>query len=224
LKQFIRRLRGSGRYGRRYKMETATYSVVLNGTIRGGFDAETVTAAFAKMFKLPPEKAQSLVNMRFVIKKGVELPVAETYLHKLAEIGLEAELQCLGGEELSLAPLEDGISASAGSGAEGSRLPGSDTMVCPKCNHKQERAECCAQCGVYIHKVIQQTAEPRPAVAPAAVTAAVEAGGSAAPPAGLKLRRQKKGPAKKSGLFAAIAIGGIALAALGYLLASKLLA
>ena len=59
--------------------ESATYNVVLSGDILPGFEVTKVVAAFAQMFKLPPEKASSMVGSRVVIKKEVELRVAESY-------------------------------------------------------------------------------------------------------------------------------------------------
>jgi hypothetical protein len=59
--------------------ESATYNVVLSGDILSGFEFTTVVDAFAKMFKLSPEKASSMVGSQLVINKDVELRVAESY-------------------------------------------------------------------------------------------------------------------------------------------------
>ena len=45
--------------------ESATYSVLLSGNLKSGFEAEQVVDAFARLFKLTPEKAGSIVGKRF---------------------------------------------------------------------------------------------------------------------------------------------------------------
>ena len=139
-------------------MKSATYNVILSGKLLDDFEIGPVTEAFAEMFKLSAEKAESMVSSRVMLKKEVELQVAKSYKDRLAEIGVDAQLQRVGGiGELSLAPLQDN---SAGEVDEdGNPLPGSERMECPKCHLKQARADCCERCGVYIHKVIKQAAE-----------------------------------------------------------------
>jgi hypothetical protein len=132
--------------------ESATYNVVLSGDILSGFEITTVADAFAKMFNLSPEKARSMVGSQIVIKKEVELQVAESYQHKLTSIGIEVELKKLGDPtELSLEPMQERVP-----GADGAEQPMLEVgqMLCPKCKSLQEKAEECVNCGVYIHKVL----------------------------------------------------------------------
>ena len=132
--------------------ESTTYNVVLSGDILPGFEVTKVIVAFAQMFKLSPEIASSMVGSCLVIKKEVELQVAEFYRQKLAEIGIDVELKKLGGgAELSLEPMQQRVSSADGS--EQYMLDASQ-MICPKCNFLQSKAEECTNCGVYIHKVI----------------------------------------------------------------------
>ena len=136
--------------------ESATYNVVLSGDILSGFEFTTVVDAFAKMFKLSPEKASSMVGSPLVINKDVELRVAESYQRRLAEIGIEVERKKPGDPtELSLEPMQERVS-----GADGAEQPMVETgqMLCPKCKFLQEKAEECANCGVYIHKVLGMAA------------------------------------------------------------------
>jgi hypothetical protein len=138
---------------------SATYSVVLSGNILSGFESDTATSAFAEMLNLPPDEAEAIMTSRFVVEKEVELHVAETCKEKLAKIGLDALLQRHGGVgELSLAPMGEDNSPADETDEDGG-LPGSDIMACPKCDFEQERADCCAQCGVYIHKIVKQATE-----------------------------------------------------------------
>ena len=132
--------------------ESTTYNVVLSGDILPGFEVTKVVAAFAQMFKLSPEKASSMVGSCVVIKKEVELQVAETYQHKLTEIGIDVELKKLGDlDELSLEPMQHRVSSADGSEQH---MVEDGQMICPKCNFLQPKAEECSNCGVYIHKVI----------------------------------------------------------------------
>ena len=136
--------------------ESATYNVVLSGDILSGFEFTTVVDAFAKMFKLSPEKASSMVGSQLVIKKEVELRVAESYQQRLTQIGIEVELKKHGDPtELSLEPMQERVSD-----ADGAEQPMVETgqMLCPKCKFLQEKAEECGNCGVYIHKVLGMAA------------------------------------------------------------------
>jgi len=146
--------------------ESATYNVILSGNLLSGFETGTVVDAFAKMFKLPPEKARAMVGTRVVIKKEVELSVAKSYQQKLSAIGIDVKLEKHGdvGEQ-SLAPIQDDP-VDGERGEPGAGLPGSEHMVCPKCKFKQDRADECIQCGVFIHKVIKQAAEAQAAGLP----------------------------------------------------------
>ena len=132
--------------------ESDTYNVVLCGDILTGFEVTKVVAAFAQMFKLSPEKASSMVGSRVVIKKEVELRVAESYQQKLAGIGIDVKLEKLGAvDELSLEPMQQRVLSADGSEQH---MVEAGQMICPKCNFLQPKAEECTNCGVYIHKVI----------------------------------------------------------------------
>ena len=132
--------------------ESDTYNVVLCGDILSGFEVTEVVAAFAQMFKLSSEKASSMVGSCVVIKKEVELQVAESYRQKLAGIGIDVELKKNGDvDELSLEPMQQRVSSADGSEQH---MLDAGQMICPKCNFLQPKAEECTNCGVYIHKVI----------------------------------------------------------------------
>jgi predicted nucleic-acid-binding Zn-ribbon protein len=133
--------------------ESATYSVVLSGDLKTGFEPEEVVEAFAKLFKLPPEKAGSIVGTRFVLKREVELKVAKTYQAKLATIGVDVKLEQHGGiDDMALEPM--------GSVDDEQVVPlAQDEMICPKCELRQARADECSGCGVFVHKVLPKAAE-----------------------------------------------------------------
>jgi len=136
--------------------ESATYSVLLSGDLKSGFEPEQVVDAFARLFKLTPEKAGAIIGKRFVVKREVELSVAKAYKEKLSAIGVDVSLKQDGGTgELELEPVQppgskDGVQVEPGE------------MICPKCDLKQAKAEECSGCGVFVekvHKIQEQEAE-----------------------------------------------------------------
>jgi len=133
--------------------DSVSYSVVLSGNIKPGSEPESVTDAFSRLFKLPLEKARSVVGTKFVIKKGIDLKLAKTYKDKLSAIGLEVVLQKHGGNTLALDPIES-VAPKPGE-------PSAKEMICPKCGLQQPKAEECSGCGVFVHKVTQsQVTQP----------------------------------------------------------------
>jgi hypothetical protein len=136
--------------------ESATYNVILSGDLLCGFDNAGAVDAFAKLFKLPHDKASAMLGTKIVIKKEVELTVAQSYQQKLAAIGIDVTLKKQGDvSELSLEPMQEQVVDADGSTHQIS----SGNMICPKCKFNQSRAEKCSHCGVFIHKVIGLTDE-----------------------------------------------------------------
>lgn len=135
--------------------ESATYSVVLSGNLKSGFEPQRVIEGFARLFKLSPEKASRIIGTEFVVKRDVELQVAKSYKEKLTNIGVEVLLKRDGGvEELALEPVQ-----LPGAGDEVDKSPpGAEEMLCPKCALKQPKSDECRGCGVIIHKFLQLAA------------------------------------------------------------------
>jgi len=133
--------------------DSATYSVVLSGNLKSGFELERVIDGFSRLFKIPPEKASRIVGTEFVVKRKLELPMAKSYKEKLSGIGFEVLLKIDGGvEELALEPVR------APNTDDDQTAPPSDIeMLCPKCALKQPKAEECSACGVIISKVMQKS-------------------------------------------------------------------
>jgi len=156
--------------------ETATYSVVLSGDLKSGFDADSVIEAFAKLFKLSPEKAGAIVGSHTVLKREVDLKVAKAYQQRLAEIGLDVKLKRHGGiDELALEPVVEPGSVPADDAEP--LDPGE--MICPKCELRQAKADECSGCGVIVQKYLQrqaETAEAATVAQPASQPAAAGAG------------------------------------------------
>jgi len=141
--------------------DSVTYSVVMNGEIRVGYEPELVVNAFAKLFKITPEKANTIVGSKRTLKKGLNLKVAETYKQKLGSIGLEVVLKKhepvkAEPQGLTLEPIQDEVQEKEEPSRE---EPLRSTMVCPKCNLEQSKSEQCSGCGVYMHKMQKNDAE-----------------------------------------------------------------
>ena len=153
--------------------QTATYSVVLSGRIKPGFEAADVIEKFASLFKLPPEKAEKLVGTRFVIKKEVDLKLAKKYKDRLSTIGIEVTLKRHGGiDAMALEPVAEKEPA-AEQQAEAEQAPAAarpsipNGMICPKCNLEQVKADQCSGCGVFVQKFLQaQVAKQASAAVP----------------------------------------------------------
>ncbi|MCG8314701.1 MAG: hypothetical protein MI976_15950 [Pseudomonadales bacterium] len=139
------------------------YNVVTTGELVEGFELGQVQRAFADLFKCPLEKAEAVVGKRVTLKKNLDSKAADAYRSRLKAIGLLVHLEEIITEPasitLSLEPIGDALD-SARANANNVAVPQnassapSATMVCPKCNLEQPRAEQCEGCGVYIHKVM----------------------------------------------------------------------
>ncbi|ABC29693.1 conserved hypothetical protein [Hahella chejuensis KCTC 2396] len=146
-----------------------TYNVVSSGEINAGFDAQQVANSCAKLFKTTPEKAQALLSKKLVLKKGLDLETARAYVSKLDSIGVAATVQevmpepTLKAHTLSLEPTEEELRAKE----EAAVKPSDDRITCPKCNLEQPKADQCAGCGVYMHKVAPPVASSEAAQTPA---------------------------------------------------------
>ncbi len=154
--------------------DSTSYSVVMNGEISMGYEPESVIDAFAKLFKITPEKANTIVGSKRVLKKGLDVKVAETYKKKLESIGLEIELvrhePVVTAADKSLEPevksdtkpmglaLEP-IQEEKETKEEPSKASMSNTIVCPKCSLEQPQTEQCTGCGVFMHKVRNKETE-----------------------------------------------------------------
>ena len=73
--------------------DSATYSVILSGKIKSGFNPEQVVHAFAILFKMPSTRAAGIVGKRVVLKRGLNPRLAKQYAVKLSEIGIEVVIK-----------------------------------------------------------------------------------------------------------------------------------
>ena len=152
--------------------ESATYSVILSGNLRSGFELDSVVEAFARLFRTTPENAGRIVGTEFVVKREVDLQMAKAYKDRLSDIGVEVTLK-REGNELALEPVETAEEEA------GEAPLGDDEMICPKCEMRQARADDCSGCGIIIAKFMER----------AAVSGAVPVASAAAAPAAVPMAR-----------------------------------
>lgn len=83
-----------------------THKIQINGLI-GTHEQARVTAAFAQLFRIPEDKAASvLARTPMIIKEGIDAETAEKYRANLEKIGLRVEIIAPAGlaQELASAP------------------------------------------------------------------------------------------------------------------------
>ncbi|MEM7402354.1 MAG: CHY zinc finger protein [Pseudomonadota bacterium] len=125
--------------------DLSTYTVISTGKLHEDFGLEDVIESFAKLFKTTPEKASKYVGVQKILKKDMELKKAKALKARLEQIGMVIALK------------EHQVAASAAnelSIEEKAPVKADTTMMCPKCGLRQEKAEQCSSCGVYVQKLL----------------------------------------------------------------------
>ena len=150
--------------------DSTTYNVVMNGGIHTDYELESVIDAFAELFKMTPVEANTIVGYKRVVKKDLDLKFAELYKQKLTSIGLEIDLvknepeTTKPNKSIKSKPKPQGLALeSIQEEKQETDKPSpsslSNVMICPKCNLEQSKAEQCAGCGVFMHKVQKNLTE-----------------------------------------------------------------
>lgn len=155
------------------------YDVVFKGELLDGFVADAAQSAFAKAFKVAPEK----VNFFFTGKahtlcKAVDEQTAQRYKNTLAGFGCAVELQSLTPpkfslDTLSLVPIgneksveetptaeevtpvkstEPTLAATATTAPTPSTAVADKPFACPKCQTEQTKGTECVSCGIIFEK------------------------------------------------------------------------
>ena len=170
----------------------STQRVVFAGKSLPGFDRDTAIQNLAKLLKRTPEQAAAAFNGKdVVIKKGVPTAEAERLCQTLERAGLMVHAEAESGLSLALDDAAPAAPAAAPAPVKGVPAGGvvapnlslvdyeepaaakapAQLMVCPACNHKQEKGEICVACGVVIAKFLQRQAAAKTAAKPAAAAA-----------------------------------------------------
>ncbi len=75
-------------------MANTLYSIILNGNVLDGFNAEESQDKLAKLFKVQPNVAKKMLSGNSVtVKKGVDLDVAEKYIKALESAGAKCHIE-----------------------------------------------------------------------------------------------------------------------------------
>lgn len=100
-------------------MSNPQFEVVLKGVL-AGFDEAQAQADFAALFSLDTDKAARLfAAKRAVLKSGITQDIANKYIARLANIGVEAVAEAIVIKDpLSLAPIDDASANKASMNAE----------------------------------------------------------------------------------------------------------
>ena len=94
-------------------MSESTYKVVLTGPLDTSKPLENTVNAFAKAFKLTPERAQELVNRAPVsINNKADEKTARSYYDALKKIGLGCEIKTADGQVVDISQPASGQAGS----------------------------------------------------------------------------------------------------------------
>lgn len=129
--------------------DLSTYMVISTGQLQENFGLDDVINSFAKLFKTTPEKAGKYVGVQKILKKNLELSKAQALKTRLENIGMVIALK----EHKLVAASENSLVIE-----EKASTKEDTTMICPKCNLRQEKAEQCTACGVYVRKLLAPSA------------------------------------------------------------------
>ena len=157
--------------------EYVTFNVVSDGQPMPGFTLQQAANNLARVMKTTPEKAEAIVLGYRVLKKGLTQEKAEAFRQKLESIGLSIQIQRVeppspsSGLSFELEPMDD--EAPVEDQLQPSEAPQESAFItCPKCNIEQAKAEQCANCGIYFHKlppVVPTESSPDPVSDPVPV-------------------------------------------------------
>ncbi len=125
--------------------DLSTYTVITTGQLHENFGLEDVKESFAKLFKTTPEKASKYVGVQKILKKDMDLNKAQALKARLEQIGMVVALK----EYKAKSPAMNELSIE-----EKAPVKSENIMTCPKCDLRQEKAEQCSGCGVYVQKLL----------------------------------------------------------------------
>jgi hypothetical protein len=135
-------------------MSDESYKVILQGTIREGYDRREVVAALSRAFKQDELFAERLLSgMPRVVKKGLDLATAHKYQQSLQKMGIVSLIETEAPPE-QVAPTEVPVSVPA----EAPPLPQS-SISCPRCGYEPKTDDDvllvrgdCPKCGLMVNK------------------------------------------------------------------------
>lgn len=146
-------------------MTQARFKIVFSGELMPGVALETAKDNLAKLFKSDNARINTLFSgSPIALKRDLQEDEADRYLAALHNAGAKAMKEPDLAASLSLVDTEDHKQAPESA----------ETMQCPKCGHRQDKAIECSACGIVIEKFLARQAlqEEAAKIAPAATAAA----------------------------------------------------
>jgi hypothetical protein len=144
-------------------VSSITYKLVFEGKIAGGQTAEDVKRNLISLFKSNARQIERLFsNPPVVIKRGINHATALKYQKAFERAGALCRIVR---DKRVQEPALSVVAAGAGV----SNAPEENRMICPMCNHEQEKVKECIQCGTVIHKYFEKEKKP-PAPIPTIAT------------------------------------------------------
>ncbi len=146
------------------------YNVIFKGELLDGFELGAVQSAFAKAFKIEPEKAKTFFSGKnYALRKKIDHKKAYQFKIALAGFGASVELRRIAPkpvsplQELSLEPIErqsseDAIDDTASAQGQ-SRSTKNKGYFCPKCGVEQTKKVACLGCGIIFDKFLAGQSE-----------------------------------------------------------------
>ncbi len=128
--------------------DSSTYTVICTGQIHDDFDLSDVQESFAKLFNTTVDKVSAYFGTQKIVKKKVDSQMAQDLKARLEEIGMVVELEEHAVEDKLKNFSIDGLSL-----VDKEPLKEENSMLCPKCDLRQDKAEQCSACGIYVDKL-----------------------------------------------------------------------
>jgi hypothetical protein len=137
-------------------MPNKFYKVILDGTIRDGFDRTVVLKNLARIFNKNPDLIEKLLSGKpRVIKKGLDLVAAEKYQETLTRAGAESHFELDVEESPEIAEVQE----SSAPPQNESESASSHELTCPRCGYMSKSDEDvlvirgdCPRCGLLVRR------------------------------------------------------------------------
>ncbi len=121
--------------------QKANFFIVFRGKTLDGYDLGTIKKKLARLLKTTETKIERMfAGKAVVVKRNLDCETARRYALVLKKIGLVCEIRNATPE-----PPE-----TESAGKKSTHEP--EAMICPKCNHRQPKAESCIYCGIVVAK------------------------------------------------------------------------
>ncbi|WP_417663100.1 DUF805 domain-containing protein [Pseudomonas sp.] len=130
-------------------MTQARFKIVFSGELMPGVALETAKDNLAKLFKSDNARINTLFSGSLItLKRDLLDDEADKYIAALHNAGAKAIKEPDLAASMSLVDTEDHNQATESA----------ETMTCPKCGHRQDKAIECSACGIVIEKFLARQA------------------------------------------------------------------